>query len=43
MEKHLESNIGINFEKYLGCPYCIKSGLYCAEHRSEVEQILKQN
>ncbi len=42
--KHLDnSNIQIDFDKYLNCPYCKKSGLYCPEHRSEVEQILKQN
>jgi len=31
----------INFIKYLNCPDCKDSGLYCTEHRIEVEKILE--
>lgn len=31
----------INFNKYLQCPDCKRSGLYCKIHRVEVENILK--
>lgn len=30
----------IDFYKYLKCPECRDSGLYCKEHKSEVERIL---
>ncbi len=33
----------IDFYKYLQCPRCIESGLYCKPHRIEVEKILNQN
>ncbi len=33
----------IDFSKYLNCPDCIDSGVYCSEHRDEVEKILKEN
>ncbi len=32
----------INFIKYLNCPDCKDSGLYCSEHRIEVEKILEK-
>jgi len=32
----------INFIKYLNCPNCKDSGLYCTEHRIEVEKILEE-
>lgn len=32
----------INFIKYLNCPDCKDSGLYCREHRIEVEKILEE-
>ena len=32
----------INFIKYLNCPDCKDSGLYCTEHRIEVEKILEE-
>jgi len=32
----------INFIKYLNCPDCKDSGLYCREHRIEVEKILEK-
>jgi len=31
----------IDFSKYLNCPDCQEVGLYCAEHRIEVEKILE--
>jgi len=31
----------IDFNKYLSCPDCRESGLYCPKHRIEVEEILK--
>jgi len=31
----------IDFNKYLNCPDCKEVGLYCAEHRIEVEKILR--
>ena len=33
----------IDFYKYLKYPKCVESGLYCQEHRIEVENILNQN
>ena len=33
----------INYYKYLKCPGCIESGLYCQPHRMEVEEILEKN
>ena len=33
----------IDFYKYLKCPKCVESGLYCKVHRVEVENILNQN
>ena len=33
----------IDYYKYLKCPDCIESGLYCSTHRKEVERILKEN
>jgi hypothetical protein len=33
----------IDFSKYLDCPDCKDSGVYCDEHRIEVEKILKEN
>ena len=35
--------IMIDFSKYLNCPDCKDSGVYCSEHRVEVEKILKEN
>jgi len=32
----------IDFYKYLACPACKDSGLYCIVHRKEVEQILAE-
>ncbi len=32
----------INFIKYFNCPDCKDSGLYCREHRIEVEKILEE-
>ncbi|MCE9653414.1 MAG: hypothetical protein K8Q89_10245 [Nitrosarchaeum sp.] len=32
----------INYYKYLKCPDCKKSGLYCPVHRKEVEKILQE-
>ena len=32
----------IEFHKYLNCPDCRASGLYCPQHRIEVEKILEQ-
>jgi len=32
----------IEFTKYLNCPDCRESGLYCPQHRIEVEKILEQ-
>ncbi|MCV0391980.1 MAG: hypothetical protein K5790_01660 [Nitrosopumilus sp.] len=32
----------INYYKYLKCPKCKESGLYCAVHRNEVEQMLEK-
>lgn len=32
----------INYIKYLNCPDCKDSGLYCREHRIEVEKILEE-
>ena len=43
MESLYGKNDKIDFYKYLNCPNCKKSGLYCQKHRVEVEQILKQN
>jgi len=34
---------GNNFYKYLKCPACQESGLYCKEHKKEVEKILAEN
>ncbi|MCE2505577.1 MAG: hypothetical protein J4F36_03695 [Nitrosopumilaceae archaeon] len=31
----------IDYYKYLKCPKCKESGLYCITHRKEVEQILE--
>ncbi len=39
----IESCLLIDFSKYLDCPDCKDSGIYCDEHRSEVEKILKEN
>jgi len=33
----------INFYKYLKCPDCQESGLYCKKHKGEVEKILAEN
>ena len=33
----------IDFSKYLNCPGCIVSGLYCDEHKKEVEKYLAEN
>lgn len=33
----------IDFSKYLNCPDCKDAGVYCDEHRVEVEKILKEN
>ena len=33
----------IDFRKYLNCPDCKESGIYCSAHRIEVEKILKEN
>ena len=33
----------IDFYKYLKCPECRDCGLYCSEHREEVEKILGFN
>ena len=33
----------VDFYKYLKCPKCVESGLYCQEHRIEVENILNQS
>ncbi len=33
----------INFYKYLKCPACQESGLYCKVHKGEVENILAEN
>lgn len=30
----------IEFTKYLNCPDCIASGLYCEKHKKEVEEAL---
>jgi hypothetical protein len=38
-----ESPILIDFSKYLNCSECIDAGVYCDEHRIEVEKILKEN
>ena len=32
----------IDFIKYLNCPDCIESGLYCSKHKVEVEKILQE-
>lgn len=32
----------IRFSKYLNCQACKESGLYCDEHKKEVEKILSQ-
>ncbi|MEX0656457.1 MAG: hypothetical protein WD154_02790 [Nitrosopumilaceae archaeon] len=32
----------INFYKYLNCTACQESGLYCKEHKGEVEKILAE-
>lgn len=32
----------IDYYKYLKCPDCKDSGLYCKSHRDEVEKILEQ-
>jgi len=32
----------INFIKYLNCQDCKDSGLYCREHRIEIEKILEE-
>jgi hypothetical protein len=32
----------IDFYKYLKCPNCKESGLYCPTHRKEVEKILEE-
>lgn len=32
----------IDFIKYLNCPACKESGLYCLRHRIEVEKILRE-
>lgn len=32
----------IDYYKYLKCPYCKESGLYCSAHRKEVEKILEK-
>ena len=31
----------IDFYKYLNCTACREAGLYCPEHRAEVETILE--
>jgi len=31
----------IDFYKYLNCPLCRETGLYCPTHRAEVENILE--
>lgn len=36
-----DSNL-IDYEKYLRCPDCKKSGLYCSKHKAEVEKILSE-
>jgi len=33
----------IDYYKYLQCPKCKESGLYCKPHRLEVDNILNQN
>lgn len=33
----------IDYYKYLKCPDCVDSGLYCKAHRIEVEQILNSD
>lgn len=38
-----ETKESIDFHKYLKCPKCVESGLYCKPHRIEVENILNQN
>ena len=30
----------IDYRKYLNCPACKDVGLYCSEHRKEVEMIV---
>ena len=32
----------IDFNRYLKCPDCIKSGLYCTTHKIEVETTLRK-
>lgn len=33
----------IDYRKYLNCPACKKVGLYCPEHRNEVEILIHAN
>jgi len=33
----------IDFYKYLECPACQESGLYCKKHKNEVEKILAES
>jgi len=39
----VEDSKMINFYKYLKCPACQESGLYCKVHKGEVEKILAEN
>jgi len=44
-EKHrmtTKLDYGINYDKYLQCPKCKESRLYCDLHKLEVDKILDQ-
>ncbi len=38
-----ESNCVIDYDKYMQCPKCKESKLYCAQHKAEVDKILFQH
>ena len=36
------SGLNMDYSKYIHCPDCIESGLYCPRHQIEIERILRQ-